>query len=435
MRLLFVSAVLCMLVSLLLLSLSKIAIPDNLSGISKDSPLALSFKSPLVHSETFKKVKFYILEDIPGVTHHNIRTCTPGLDGPSWKDLFSTLYNSPERVHDMTEARIFFNAFHLMFSRSCSQKWTTDRYNNLESVERYSELAVDYFHSLKDNGTIASDSRFFIFSSLAYWTKTVDYNTNRYRDISFSNTDAVRGGLHPGLRGANDLTFDPSLVPHCLDRPDPNQTMPSCEAYDNFAFFKGRTTQRHAYNSTRDAFWQFASDEDPLNYRVPYIRKKFISALDTAQARSMSVIVQNNLPKMKKTVYKHRLTHSHYCFHLPGESSFSCRFYTSLRFGCIPVLINGGWVLPYAPLIEWDKLVIYIDERFNFSDVGALVATINAEADRLAQAHYEGSLCNWHKTIWDVGHTFFGGLDSTAQFTKVIDAAKLIWMRRELSLH
>jgi hypothetical protein len=395
----------------------------------------LQYTNPDTQLDLFKNIKFYMLNNIPGVEHKDIRTCTlyAGMDGPPHYHLFTTLYKSSERVDDISQAKIFFVPFHHIFhgSRFCDLRWTNMQHSDKPLEDRLIELAVDFFHDLKHNGTIASDARLFLVSYLAYWTKIIDYNSERYSDISFINTDALQGGVHPGKRGRNDITIDTSLVPHCGDRPQPTQNLPAAENYDNYALFKGRFTHRHAYKSTRDAFWEFPKDEHPLNYRVPGLRRKFVTALNTDEARAMKVVVEGPVPQLEKKQYLHLISTTHYCFHLPGESSYSCRFYSSLRFGCIPVIINGGWNLPYTPLINWDKLAIRIDERFNFSDVTALIELIDYKSKALAQKHYEGDLHNWHRAIWHLGHSAFGGLNNSTQFTKVIDAAKLMWMREK----
>lgn len=387
--------------------------------------------NPVVKTTQIQNMKYFILDEVEGIRHKKLPECVPSWgDGPNVQILFKTLYNRTDRTVDMQQAKLFIAGMHAMMQNPCQLRFTTDKFAESPVPHRYVKTLTAAFHDLKARKEIASDSRLYIFHSYAYdklMNKSLEGDV--FSDVSFISLDAVNGGVQPGQRGDVDITFDRNRDTYART-PYPRYNLTDCKEYTNLAFFQGRLTHRLQYGMTPPAFWQSAPGDDPLDARVRHVRKVMTDALDNEIATENKIIVRvSGHKKSTQEEYLYNLEHSTFCINMPGEGSFSHRFYVTIRYGCIPLMINGGWNLPYSQVIEWNKLSIQISEEFNFSDVQGFVREVEQLRDEKLQQYWGGDICKWHRAVWEVGRTYFELDIPDTQYGLMIDAAKVIAAR------
>lgn len=65
------------------------------------------------------------------------------------------------------------------------------------------------------------------------------------------------------------------------------------------------------------------------------------------------------------TIFSYAYLQSVFCWIVPGDAFFTNRLYDVVASGCIPVIVNDGWYLPYSRVVDWTAISI----RFRESDL------------------------------------------------------------------
>jgi len=79
--------------------------------------------------------------------------------------------------------------------------------------------------------------------------------------------------------------------------------------------------------------------------------------------------------------YERLLQNSEFAFVPRGDATFSYRLLEVMSFGCIPVILSDGWVLPFDRIVKWETFSL----RFSADAVPAIPAILHSlRADEIA---------------------------------------------------
>jgi len=58
--------------------------------------------------------------------------------------------------------------------------------------------------------------------------------------------------------------------------------------------------------------------------------------------------------------YEQLMVNSNFALVPRGDALFSYRFLEALSFGCVPIVISDGWILPFDRLVPWDRICLRV---------------------------------------------------------------------------
>jgi hypothetical protein len=101
-----------------------------------------------------------------------------------------------------------------------------------------------------------------------------------------------------------------------------------------------------------------------------------------------------------------------------GDCLFSYRFLEVISFGCIPVILADGWVLPFDRVIRWDGKALHLPEQriaeskeiLESFDMDRVTAMRSAVAET-----WQRSFASWDGLV----ETFFQEIDLMRQHQAV----------------
>jgi len=390
--------------------------------------------SDAIGTPTFNKMRFFMLEfpftsNYPKDAKNQGCRITPTKLGHR----LGVLDQHWSRTYNMSEAILFFSECPIWRSGcGCTYEvagtLTTEKVDITETEHVQIVAQLDYFHALKRDKKIASDSWLVLEDNYGTdWRPKVAEIPNS-ADLSISSNEQTAGGTMPGIRGFNDLThvaMKSTQDDHWVAKP---AWEIDCSRYASgpVLFFKGR---EHG-SWVPAVFFQNRSNSSKYEGRPGRNLRGRMKQLESPTARTQGIHVymrsrSGNFSEAGKAVdYQTMMESSRFCLAPVGNNHFSYRFYEGLEAGCIPVHVGGGQLLAYSPAVSWQNMIVRIESDFDFGDIPRLRAELLRRTPSMFQGN-ERQICQHHKTIkatWEYIKENEGEL--------WLAAVKVRWMQR-----
>ncbi|CAG0917370.1 unnamed protein product [Notodromas monacha] len=105
--------------------------------------------------------------------------------------------------------------------------------------------------------------------------------------------------------------------------------------------------------------------------------------------------------------YAMLMSESLMCLAPRGRRLGSFRFLEALKFGCIPVVLSNGWVLPFEEVIDWHQAALVADERLLFQ-LPEKMREISKDTVRMFKAQQQA------RFLWE---TYFSSIETVVATT------------------
>lgn len=238
---------------------------------------------------------------------------------------------------------------------------------------------------------------------------TVQNEVERKNDVMLAHMNSVRHQflLNESFRDTHDIAMHSYRSPLLRTEFYNNKTMtwtrykPTTKCPSDLAFelvFNGRWTTHYSRSGKKKQFLD--------RTRVAWVRNNIRKGLQNNKFALQNGInvsgpVSNYLEHMQKSMF---------CLVPAGDGSWTFRFNEALAVGCIPVVVAGGLVLPYANIIDWSRFVLRLSENFDFSRVDLLKKKLFE--NHLYQQVYKKDICLWKNVV---GNLYWTKLSSERQ--------------------
>jgi len=393
-----------------------------------------SFIHDATNSPQARALLFYMLPAVrsPNVTGlQDFRVCAKA----PISDLFKFLHTHPSKTSKMELAHIFFSDFFLAptFNSACLPKGV--KFSSREIEDAFVLQQYKHFHDLKRQGKIRPDAMYVLQDEYGgpLFRDKPTLDDGLHDDIIIASYNAARGMINPGARGFQDIST--SLVLSASKQIkifDPPPTL-NCTAKQNssggyFLYFQGRnhgswlgsdflTSRKHRIEAEGDV-------------RIQNPRASLKQSLQTPAAQARGIQMHFRSRSTNDSVfeldYHSSMLKSRFCVSPAGNTPYTARLWDTLTFGCIPVIVSGGYIPPYSPTIMWRDLAIRIPETFEFANISKLAAAIMEQHDEIVSRVYGGDSCLWAQTLTKVKKVF----DSNEQlFHLLVNSSKLRWLQ------
>ena len=227
--------------------------------------------------------------------------------------------------------------------------------SSLDTLDR-DKLSSNYVNNLNDLLKLSNETNFLIFNLYSgTWP-------NYLEELDFDAKNAIiaKASFSTRLYRKNfDISFPlfhsdlPYNITSYLPTYPERNLLLSNKKY--LVTFKGKRYLHGVGSETRNSFYHLNNNRDIL------LLTTCKHGLKWQELKDERCDIDNDL--YEKYDYNELLNNSTFCLVPRGRRLGTYRFLEALKVGCIPVLLSNGWVLPFSEVLDWNKAVIWGDER------------------------------------------------------------------------